>query len=301
MPRDLEFVQVDVFTERVLAGNPLAVFLDGRGLDDGTMLAIAREMNLSETTFVLPPSREGCAAAIRIFTPVRELPFAGHPTLGTAWVLATEGASGGAARFALEEGIGPVPVELEGDATRPRFVWMGQRDATFGPEVKDRAGVAAALGLAEGDLLAGAPVQTGSTGNEFLYVPLRDRTVVDRAALDARAMQRALGGGRALGTFVLAPDPDPDARRVYSRMFSANAGVREDPATGSASGALGAYLVLHGLVKPAPRLTIVSEQGTAMGRQSFIHVELSVTGGRVGDIRVGGGVVPVLRGRLRLP
>jgi trans-2,3-dihydro-3-hydroxyanthranilate isomerase len=302
MTREFEFVQVDVFTDRVLAGNALAVFLDGRGLDDVQMQDIAREMNLAETTFVLPPSRPDCVAGVRIFTPGREVPFAGHPTVGTAWVLAVEGmVPRGATRFVLDERIGPVPVEVQGDPARPTRVWMQHRDATFGPEVKDRAGIAAALGLAERDLQGGAPIQTGSTGNEFLYVPLRDRQTVDRARLDPVRLEAALAGASALGTFVLAPDPDPAARRVYSRMFAPHAGVPEDPGTGSASGALGAYLVLQGLVKPAPRLTIVSEQGTKMGRQSFVHIELSVTDGRVSDIRVGGGVVPVLRGRLALP
>jgi trans-2,3-dihydro-3-hydroxyanthranilate isomerase len=301
MAREFEFVQVDVFTDQILAGNGLAVVLDARGLDDREMQAIARETNQAETVFVFPPTRADCVAAIRIFTPAREVPFAGHPTIGTSWVLATEGVTKGAARFVLEERIGPVPVEVEGDPARPRFLWMQHRDATFGPEVQNRAGIAAALGLAETDLIAGVPIQPGSTGNEFLYVPLRDRAAVDRARIDARGLEAALGKPTSLGTFVLAPDPDPAAHRVYSRMFAPAAGVPEDPATGSASGALGAYLVIHRLVKPAPRLTIVSEQGTKMGRQSFLHVDLTVRDGRVGDIRVGGSVVPVLRGRLRLP
>jgi trans-2,3-dihydro-3-hydroxyanthranilate isomerase len=301
MAREFEFVQVDVFTDRILAGNGLAVFLDGRGLDDREMQAIAREMNQAETVFVFPATRPDCVAAIRIFTPAHEVPFAGHPTVGTSWVLATEGVTKEATRLVLEERIGPVPVEVEGDPARPRFIWMQHRDATFGPEIKNRAGVAAALGLAESDLIAGVPIEPGSTGNEFLYVPLRDRATVDRARLDVRGLEAALGKPTSLGTFVLAPDPDPAAQRVYSRMFAPAAGVPEDPATGSASGALGAYLVLHELVKSAPRLTIVSEQGTKMGRQSFLHVDLTVRDGRVGNIRVGGSVVPTLRGRLRLP
>jgi len=301
MAREFEFVQVDVFTEQILAGNGLAVFLDARGLDDRGMQMIAREMNQAETVFVFPSSRTDCVAAIRIFTPAHEVPFAGHPTVGTSWVLATEGVTKGATRFVLEERIGPVPVEVEGDPARPRFIWMQHRDATFGPEVKNRAGIAAALGLTEADLIPSVPIEPGSTGNEFLYVPLRDRATVDRARLDARGLEAALGEPTSLGTFVLAPDPEPAARRVYSRMFAPAAGVPEDPATGSASGALGAYLVLHQLVKPAARLTIVSEQGTKMGRQSFLHVDLTVRDGRVGDIRVGGSVVPSLRGRLHLP
>jgi len=302
MPREYRIRQVDVFTERPLAGNQLAVVLDATGIADAEMQAIAREMNLAETTFVLPPTRPDCVARVRIFTPARELAFAGHPTLGTAWVLAAgERVPPGVTRFTLEEGIGPVEVETEGAPPRPRFVWMRHRDASFGPEVRDRAGIAAALGLAEGDLLPGAPVEPGSTGNEFLYVPLRDRAAVDRARLDPPRLDTMPGAQGPIGVFVLAPDADRAARRVYSRMFAPRSGIPEDPATGSASGALGAYLVRHALVEPAPSLTIVSEQGTAMGRQSFVHIACAVRDGRVGDLRVGGGVVPVLEGRLTLP
>jgi trans-2,3-dihydro-3-hydroxyanthranilate isomerase len=338
MAREYRLLQVDVFTDRIFGGNPLAVVLDPEGITDDEMQAIAREMNLSETTFVLPPAHPGCAARVRIFTPAREIPFAGHPTIGTAWVLATERrVPPGATTFALEEGVGPIPVDLEGDPAHPTFLWMRHPEATFGPELPDRRGVAAALGLGESDLLPGAPVQTGSTGSPFLLVPLRDRAAVDRAALDVRADIEGAGPAAALGVFVFAPDPDPAAGRVYSRMFAPRSGVPEDPATGSASGPLGAYLLRHGLVKPgagvrraqgcdpAGRTTaagaarevrppgeagraeppelmrIVSEQGTKMGRQSFVHIRLAVSNGRASDIRVGGSVVPVLEARLTLP
>jgi trans-2,3-dihydro-3-hydroxyanthranilate isomerase len=302
--REYRILQVDVFTDRVLAGNQLGVVLDARGLSDDEMQLIAREMNVAETTFVLPPTRPGCVARVRIFTPGREMPFAGHPTIGTAWVLATEGlVPGGATTFALDEQIGAVEVELEGDPARPRFVWMRHRDATFGADVKDRAGVARALGLSDADLRPGAPIQTGSTGNAFLYVPLRDRAAVDRVTVDARRLLEVVPDTATIGVFVLAPDPDPNARRVYTRMFAPAHGVAEDPATGSASGALGAYLAIHRLVAPAPAgtvLSIVSEQGTKMGRQSFVHITLTLRDGAVSDIRVGGGVVPALDGTLML-
>lgn len=295
--REHAFVQVDVFTDRLFGGNPLAVVLDARGLDDATMQAIAREMNLSETTFLLPATRPDCVARVRIFTPAREVPFAGHPTLGTAWVLATEGRLHGAARAALEEGIGPVEIELDGDPARPRFVWMRHRDAEFGPPVVARAAVAAALGLDEEHLRPEVPVCTGSTGSRFLYVPLRDRAAVDRAALDVVAMRAAVGAGPLPGVFVFAPEP----AGAYSRMFAPHtSGVPEDPATGSASGPLAAYLVLHGLVPGGEPAVLVSEQGTAMGRQSFVHLRVCGGRGRASDIRVGGGVVPVLRGILRV-
>src|SRR6267142_1735493 len=296
MARQYDVVQVDVFTERVLRGNPLAVFLDGRGLDDGEMQALAREMNLSETSFVLRATRADCAARVRIFTPARELPFAGHPTVGTAWVLATRGRLGGGARATLEEGIGPVAVELEGDPARPSFVWMRHRDAEFGPPVSDRTGVATALGLDAAALHASAPIRVGSTGSPFLYVPLRDRAAVDRAALDVAAMRRAAGEPLP-GVFVFCAE----AAGAYSRMFAPHTSrTAEDPATGAASGPLGAYLVTHGLVRGTGAVRLVSEQGTQMGRQSFVHIRLRVEGGAATEICVGGSVVPVLEGRVSL-
>lgn len=301
----LRFVQVDVFTERVFGGNPLAVVFEAWGLDERVMQAIAREMNCSETTFLLPPTRPDCAARVRIFTPAREVPFAGHPTIGTAWVLATEKMlPPGTTRFNLEEGIGPVEVTLEGDPARPSFLWMRHGEARLGPELTDRAGFARALGLAETDLLPGHPVCTGSTGNTFLYIPLKDRETVDRARLDVPALLAAQGEGPNLGVFVFAPDPGPGqgTATVYSRMFAPHtSGVPEDPATGSASGPLGAYLVERGLVAPATTVDIVSEQGTRMGRPSFLRIRIGMRGGRISDIQVGGRVVAVIDGRLRIP
>ncbi|HEX6211411.1 MAG TPA: PhzF family phenazine biosynthesis protein [Methylomirabilota bacterium] len=299
MAREYAFVQVDVFTDRVFGGNPLAVFLDGRELADGEMQSIAREMNLSETTFVLPPTRPDCAARVRIFTPAREVPFAGHPTIGTAWVLATEGRLGDGPRAALEEGIGPVAVELEGDRRRPGFVWMHHREPSFGPAVLDRAGVASALGLDQTDLCPRVPICAGTTGSLFLYVALRDRAAVDRAVLDVTAMRRAFGEAPLPGVFVFAAEPPAGA---YSRMFAPHtSGIPEDPATGSASGPLGAYLVQHGLLASGDPVHLVSEQGVKMGRPSLVHIRLRAREGGPTDIRVGGGVVPVLEGRLRLP
>jgi trans-2,3-dihydro-3-hydroxyanthranilate isomerase len=266
------------------------------------MQAIAREMNCSETTFLGPPTRPDCAARVRIFTPAREVPFAGHPTIGTAWVLATEKLLRSELRFNLEEGIGPVEVTLEGDPVNPSFLWMRHGEARFGPELPDRAGFARALGLGESDLLPGAPICTGSTGNPFLYIPLRDREAVDRARLDVPALLAAQGDAPNVGVFVFAPDADPKAGRVYSRMFASHtSGIPEDPATGSASGPLGAYLVERGLVTPADRVDIVSEQGARMGRPSVLHIRIGMRAGRVSEILVGGTVVPVIDGRLRLP
>ena len=301
--RAYRFVQVDVFTERPLAGNALAVVLDAEGIADDEMQAVAREMNLSETTFVLPPTRPECAAKVRIFTPGNELPFAGHPTIGTACVLAREGLlPAGATEIALEEGAGPVPVRLEGDPAAPSFVWMTHGEARFGPEITERAAVAAAIGLAEADLLPGAPVRSGTTGVEFLYVPLRDKQTVDRAAPDARAARDFGGECGRFPFYIFAPDGEADDVRLYSRMFGmGQISILEDPATGGACSPLGAYLVQHGLINAAPEVRIVSEQGTTMGRRSLIHIRLRTEGGRVTSIEVGGSTVPVMEGTLFLP
>jgi len=300
--RHYRFVHVDVFSERAFAGNQLAVVFDAHSLSTAEMQDIAREMNLAETTFILPSRRADCMARVRIFTPAREMPFAGHPTIGTAWVLAAHGlAPAGADHFVLDEEIGPVPVDLEGEPSAPRFVWMRDRDATFDPEVRDREGVASALGLKVDDLLSGAPIEPGTTGNKFLYVPLRDPATVDRVIVDVHRLAEVAPATTHIGIFVLAPDPNSGACRVYSRMFAPAHGVAEDPATGSASGALGAYLVRHSLVHASGETRIVSEQGTMMGRQSFVHIALHARGGISTKIRVGGGVVPVIEGTLRVP
>ena len=301
--REYRFIQVDVFTDRVFGGNPLAVVLDGRGLADGEMQAIAKEMNLSETTFILPPTRPDCAARVRIFTPARELQFAGHPTIGTAWVMAVHGlVPGSPSAFSLEEGIGPVPVTLDGDPRSPSFIWMRHGTLDFGPEMGNRAEIAAALNLTEADLISGAPIQTGSTGSRFMFVPLRDRATVDRAVLDVPKIIKALGDQPLVGIFVFAPDPDPGAGRVHSRMFAPHtSGIPEDPATGSASGPLGAYLVKQRLMKAGGKVAIVSDQGVKMGRHSRLHIRGIERGGELEEIEVGGGVVPVIDGRLRVP
>ena len=312
--RSYRFLQVDVFTDQVFGGNPLAVFPDPEGLADAELQAMAREMNLSETTFVYPPSRPDAAARVRIFTPTQELPFAGHPTIGTAYVLATLGRlPAGAGEIVLEEGVGPVPVRLEGDPANPAFLWMTHPPARFDPPLGggERAAVAAALGLVPDELLGGAdghPIQGGSTGLPFLYVPVRDRETVDRAALDPSALVAAVGTGVPADVLVFAAEPataDEAARgiagRAYSRMFAPLDGVPEDPATGSASGPLAAYLVKERLA-PAPTdgvVSLLSEQGTAMGRQSFISLRATLEDGEVRRIEVGGSVVPVIEGIVR--
>jgi len=286
---------VDVFTEKALAGNQLAVVLDGKGLTAKLMQRIARELNFSETTFILPPDDPAHAAKVRIFAPTVEMPFAGHPTIGTAWVLADEGlVPGGKLEFVLEEKVGPVPVRGEKKNGGVVF-WMTHPKLTYG-EVLPHSRVAAAIGLKEADIVESVPAQVASTGNPHLYVALRDAHAVDAAESDHAKLQTVLGADSAFGVFVFAVNGE---NRLYSRMFSLD--IPEDPATGSASGPLGAFAVRYGLVERAPKVEIVSEQGTKMGRQSFVHIELAYDDDDAdipSRIEVGGSVMPVLKGEL---
>ena len=285
---------VDVFTEQPLAGNQLAVVLDAEGIPGDVMQRIAKEMNISETTFVLAPDEAGNAARVRIFTPGSELPFAGHPTIGTAWVLFTEGlVPGGALEFVLEEGVGPVPVRGEQGAEGLRF-WMTHPSVKFGEVLAARAAAADALGLKEKDLLPEVPIQVASTGGPFVYVALKDSSAVDRAVSE----KERLGKVFSEGVFLFASLGE---NRLYSRMFSPHVvDIHEDPATGSASGPLGAFAVKYGLVKRSDNVSMVSEQGTKMGRQSFVHIKLAYppSGDLPSRIEVGGSVVPTLKGVL---
>jgi trans-2,3-dihydro-3-hydroxyanthranilate isomerase len=284
---------VDVFTEVPLEGNPLAVFPDASGIDDATMQKIARELNLSETTFVLPARRAGCAAFVRIFTPGRELRFAGHPTIGTAFVLRDEGiVPPTSERFALEEGIGPVPVRVEA-GERPR-IWLETPPIRFGGSF-DRARCARALGLETSDLLE-LPPELVSAGNPAVFVPARGRDAVDRAWLDPTAARDLRGDdGEPACVFVFAPTPEG----AYSRMFAPEYGVAEDPATGSMTGPLAAYMMRHRLVASGSGTRFVSEQGVKMRRRSILHVEVRGEGGADG-IDVGGHVAPLVEATIKI-
>jgi trans-2,3-dihydro-3-hydroxyanthranilate isomerase len=289
---------VDVFTERALTGNQLAVVLDAGDIPPDVMQRVAREMNFSETTFVMAPSQAGHAARIRIFTPGTELPFAGHPTVGTAWVLATQGlVHGGSLEFTIEEGVGPVAVRGEQGPNGLTF-WMTHPQLTFGEVMSGRGRIAESIGLQESDLVADVPLQVASTGNEFLYMALKDREAVDSAVSEKTRMRKAYDGRDALPIFLFAVD---GTNRLYSRMFAPDIiGVDEDPATGSASGPLGAFVVKYGLVSRARSVSITSEQGTKMGRRSVIHIRLEYGSDPDVPIRieVGGGVMPVVMGTL---
>ena len=282
----LDYYLVDVFTKKPLEGNALAVFPDARTLDDTTMQAIAREMNLSETSFVFPPTQPAHAARVRIFTPNYEMEFAGHPTIGTASVIQRIGVvQSGEATFVLEENIGGVPVRIE--AGENPLIWLRTPVIEKGVQL-DRGGCAAALGLDERDLLPGVPCELWSAGNPNIYVALRDRVAVDRAWVDPVKLRAVSPAEDKNCLFVFTPTEEG----AYSRMFAPEQGIVEDPATGSAAGPLAAFMMAHSLTSSAAGHRVVSEQGTKMGRRSYLHI--LVHGERGADgIDVGGHVTPV--------
>jgi trans-2,3-dihydro-3-hydroxyanthranilate isomerase len=289
--RRFPFLKLDVFTSQALSGNQLAVILDARGLNDQEMQAVAREMNLSETTFILPgdatESKNG--VRVRIFTVTEELPFAGHPTLGTAFAVR---GSTGAKEIALGLNVGRVPVSFEDSPGKPAFGEMTQMDPKFG-HVHDREAVVRAAGLRDGDVDPSLPIQTVSTGLPFTVVPLRGLEIMRQLQVDQKHSAEYLEkfGGKFF-YFVTRETVDKTAR-LHARMLFYNG---EDPATGSAAGCTAAWMVAHGVAKPDEHVLI--EQGIEMQRPSRIFVRASRRDDRVVNVRVGGNVVEVMRGEV---
>ncbi len=299
----LQYVHLDVFTEEPFTGNQLAVFLDAAGIDERKMQRIANEMAFPETTFVLPPETPGTDARVRIFTPSRELPMAGSPTIGTTFALAGAGRlRAGADKAVLGLGIGPITVGLEWGSSGLRFAWMTQLLPTLGPVVADTIAVAAALGVQPSDLVGrDLPVEIASSGVPFVYVPLKSRAAVDAASLDRAklcALLRAVNI-EELPVFVFSLEPGNDDATVYSRTFAPGLGIPEDPGTGSASGPLGAYLFQHKTLSADTASRLVSLQGVRMGRPCRLHIALSSRGGVLEEVRVGGKAVLVGDGTVR--
>lgn len=257
-------------------------------------------MSFSESTFILPTETSGTDVRMRIFTPMTELPIAGHPTIGSTFALAHAGViRPGTSRFVFGLGVGPVPVDLEWDGSRLRFAWMTQLNPTFGPPIDARAAVAAAIGLETADLVPDLPIQQVSCGLAFLLVPLRSREIVDRASSGLSAVRQLRAStGINLPIFLFAVLPSGTTETVYSRMFAPESGIVEDPATGGASGPLGCYLVRHRLVSPEAARQIISLQGVSMGRPSRIHVSIEERAGAIVDVKVGGTAVLIGRGEI---
>ena len=289
--RRFPFVQLDVFSSVALEGNPLAVFPDGRGLSDEEMQAVAREMNLSETTFVLPndPAVElERGVRVRIFTVQEELPFAGHPTLGTAFVLRKSKAS----EIVLELNVGKVPVRFTETPGQPVFGEMTQKDPRFGPR-HDREAVVRAAGLRDGDVDPSLPIETVSTGVPFTIVPLRGLEAMSRLRVDLSGSEEYLRKVGGQFFYFVSRETMDTAARLHARMMFYNG---EDPATGSAAGCAAAWMVANGIANPEEQVLI--EQGIEMHRPSRIFVRASRMGDRVVNVRVGGNVVEVVRGEI---
>ena len=277
MPQ-LRYVIADVFTDTPLAGNQLAVFTDGRDLDEQTMRRLAREMNLSETVFVLPATVDDADVRIRIFTPEVELPFAGHPTLGSAFVL------GGPLQkivIRLETGSGVVPVELERDGPRIVFGWMEQPLPVWRLD-PDGEAILAALGVAS----SGLPIEQYDLGPGHVYLELGSAAEVAGLQPDVGALARATTYG--VNTFAR------DGERWKTRMFAPGSGVVEDPATGSAAGPLAIHLARHGRIAFGEQIEI--SQGTEINRPSTLFAQVEGEGDRIDRVRVGGSAVVVARG-----
>jgi trans-2,3-dihydro-3-hydroxyanthranilate isomerase len=257
-------------------------------------------MNFSESVFVLPAEQDGTERRLRIFTPGVEMPMAGHPTIGSAFAMAHAGVvQPSRPTFVFGLNVGPVPIDLEWAGTQLRFAWMTQARPTFG-RIVDGAAVTGAIGLDLRDLLSNRPLQIVSCGVEYLLVPLRDAASVHRAATDPGALRRlAAATGSNVPLYLFAPSPS-GATTLECRMFAPGLGVLEDPATGSAAGPLGCYVVKHGLVNGADAQRILISQGVAMGRPSRIHVAITGTAAAITTVKVGGEAVLVGEGSLRL-
>lgn len=302
---DARYVRVDVFTRRPFGGNPLAVFPEAERLTTRQMQLLAREMNLSETTFVLPPSRRsGADFRVRIFTPDSELPYAGHPTIGTFFVLADEGRiclRPPVTTVKMEVPAGVLPVEIHSRKGKVSQVVTIQSTPVFGPVIDDIETVAEALSLHRSDLAEGAaPVQLVSTGLPWVIVPVRSRKAVEKAAGNAAVFTRALKmfPQGVVDMYVTCLDPVERSSTTHSRAFSlVSKNIVEDPATGSASGCLGAYLLQHGLIPGGREVKIVNEQGYEIGRPSKIAIGIGTSSsGAVESVRVGGQIVKVMDG-----
>lgn len=291
--RRLPFVQVDVFTSVPLEGNQLAVFADGRSLSDAEMQALAKEMNLSETTFILPrdaATERERGVRVRIFTVDEELPFAGHPTLGTAMVLR---GNSGAEEVALDLNVGRIPVRFSTRDGLP-FGMMTQRDPEFG-EKHTREDVARASGLAVDDIADDLPIQTVSTGNKFAIVPVKSLAVLQALAPTWANMKAYLDKSDAKFFYFVSREAVNPEAKLQSRMIFYNG---EDPATGSAAGPCAAWAVQYGVVPPDQQALM--EQGVEMKRRSRIFFSAGRNGSKIVNVRVGGHVVEVVRGEVFL-
>jgi trans-2,3-dihydro-3-hydroxyanthranilate isomerase len=297
------FYTLDVFTDKAFGGNPLAFFPDATKIPESALQSIALELNLSETVFVYPPADPKHTRRVRIFTPVYEMPFAGHPTVGCAFALAALGEIplDGETRIVLEEGVGPVPVLIRGEFKKPTFAQLSvAKLPETGPPPPGRTHLAEMLSLDPSDILGGmtAP-QAISCGFPFLMVPLRDLDAVKRARVRMDQWDSALKSYWAPDVMVFARDAEREGV-IRARVFVPGQGIIEDPATGSAVAALGGYLAARESATSG-NFTYVVEQGFEIKRPSFLELEVDKADGEVTAVRVGGSAVMVSEGMMEVP
>lgn len=289
------FYILDVFAEKKYAGNQLAVIRDAAGLTGEEMLAITREMNYSESTFILSEEARAGGYDVRIFTPGEEIPFAGHPTLGTAWLIQQEVIKHPVPQVVLNYQVGQIPVDFTYKDGQPDELWMQQLEPEFGP-VFEPAAVATVLGLDPGQVDSRFPCQEVSTGLPFLIVPLRDLAAVKACHANTKALLELLKHATAKNMLVVAPETYRPENDLNVRVFTDYLGIPEDPATGSANGCLAGYLAKHRYFG-SPQVDVRVEQGYELNRESLLLLRSEDTGQRI-NIRVGGRVVLVAKGEL---
>ena len=308
---EYNFLQLDVFTDRAFCGNPLAVFPEAEGISDEVMMQIAREMNLSETVFVLKPESDEVLRRLRIFTPMREIPFAGHPIVGTWAALAQQGVvplpdgGNGWQRIFHEVGIGVLPVDIEFKDGQPVQVVMTQGKFQILNEVDDaheQAEVARALGLAREDIDESLPIQVITTGLSCLAVPIRSLADLRDCRINATLLADVYTRYGGTGCHAFTRETlEVGAARAHARFFAPADNIPEDPATGSACGALGGYLIHHGALSLEPedgRYKFVIEQGDFINRPSRINLDVKGERGNVEEVKIGGPAVLVGRGEV---
>jgi len=290
---------VDAFTDRALTGNSAGVITDAAGLDEATMQAIARELNLSETAFVTASERADFR--VRFFTPATEIPLAGHPTIAAMHALVEEGRinlRGARTRVTQELNVGVLPVDLDaGEDGRPTRIWMTQKPPEF-RRIYDPAPYAVALGIPISGIESDYVVQTVSTGTPQLMFPVRSLHVLERLQPDMKALADLAAEGDYFSLHVFTAEGYAPEAKAHARHFAPRSGISEDPVTGSASGGMGAYMVRYGLVQ-GNRFMV--EQGHIIGRPGTVYIEVDTDGETIGDVRVGGQAVTVITGTMRLP
>ena len=299
------FYTVDVFTKRIFGGNPLAVFPEAQGLETEQMQQVAHELNLSETVFVFPPETSEGTHRLRIFTPGTELPFAGHPTIGTAYLLAAIGQvplAGEVTTVIFEEGVGAIPVSIRAVDNQPTFAQLAAAQLPeFGPEPPPASELAAVLSLQPSNLCTDPwTPQAVSCGVPFLFVPVRDRAALAQAQVDLTQWKALLANYWAPHIYLFTPDSGSAGSDFQARMFAPAMGIPEDPATGAAVTAFAGYLSIRDATKNGTFHWGI-EQGIEMGRPSFLELEADKQDGKLTAIRVGGHSVRVSQGEMTVP